>query len=57
MTVVGPDITLPVLGFTYGGSYGHVSIAFTSLETWQTLVFGENHRDRFNTVALGDPVG
>jgi len=54
LTVVGPDIALPVLGFTYGGSYGHVSIAFTSLETWQTLVYGENHRDRFNAVALRD---
>lgn len=55
LTVVGPDITLPVLGFTYGGSYGHVSIAFTSLDTWQNLVYGENHRDRFNAVALRDP--
>ena len=57
LTVVGPDITLQVLGFTYGGSYGHVSIAFTSLETWQNLVYGENHRDRFNAVALRDPGG
>jgi len=55
LTVVGPDIALPVLGFTYGGSYGHVSIAFTSLETWQHLVYGEDHRGRFNAVALRDP--
>lgn len=55
LTVVGPDVTVPVLGFTYGGSYGHVPIAFTSLETWQHLVYGENHRDRFNAVAVRDP--
>lgn len=55
LTIVGPDITLPVLGFTYGGSYGHVDMAFTSLDTWQHLVYGDNHRDRFNAIALRDP--
>lgn len=54
LTIVGPDIALPVLGFTYGGSYGHVDIAFTSLDTWQHLVFGDDHRGRFNAIALGD---
>lgn len=55
LTIVGPDVTLPVLGFTYGGSYGHVSMAFTSLDTWQQLVFGEGHRGRFNAVAIANP--
>lgn len=54
LTVVGPDVMLPVLGFTYGGSYGHVDIAFASLETWQGLVYGDDHRGRFNAVALRD---
>jgi putative ABC transport system permease protein len=55
LTVVGPDVTLPVLGFTYGGSYGHVDIAFTSLDTWQNLVYGDDHHGRFNAIALSDP--
>jgi len=52
LTVVGPDVTLPVLGFTYAGSYGHVNIAFTSLEQWQKLVYGDSARGRFSAVAL-----
>jgi putative ABC transport system permease protein len=52
LTVVGPDERLPVLGFTYGGSYGHVDIAFASLGTWQHLVYGGNARGRFSAVAL-----
>ena len=52
LTVVGPDVTLPVLGFTYTGSYGHVDIAFTSLEVWQQLVYGDNADGRFSAVAI-----
>src|SRR5690606_10612010 len=48
VTVVGPDVELKVLGFTYGGSYGHVDIAFTSLETWQQLMYGDAAGGRFN---------
>lgn len=55
VTVVGPDIALPVVGFTYTGSYGHVDIAFTSLETWQRLMYGENAKGRFSAVALRVP--
>ncbi len=57
LTVVGPDEELPVLGFTYTGSYGHVDIAFTSLEVWQDLVYGDNAAGRFSAVAIrgGDP--
>jgi len=52
LTIVGPDQTLPVLGFTYTGSYGHVDIAFTSLEEWQHLVYGDDADGRFSAVAL-----
>lgn len=52
LTVVGPDKELPVLGFTYTGSYGHVDIAFTSLEVWQDLVYGDNAAGRFSAVAI-----
>lgn len=52
LTVVGVDTKLPVLGFTYAGSYGHVDIAFSSLETWQSLVYGDNHRGRFSAIAV-----
>lgn len=54
LTIVGPDVALKVLGFTYGGSYGHVDMAFTSLDTWQHLVYGDDHRDRFNAVVVRD---
>lgn len=54
LTVVGPDVELPVLGFTYGGTYGHADIAFTSLETWQKLVYGPNSKGRFSAVAIRD---
>lgn len=51
-TVAGSDLELPVLGFTYAGSYGHVPIAFTSLATWQELHYGNDARRRFSAVAL-----
>ncbi len=52
LTIVGVDRTLPVLGFTYGGSYGHVDIAFSSLSTWQELVYGDNAKGRFSAIAI-----
>lgn len=52
LTIVGVDVKLPVLGFTYAGSYGHVDIAFSSLETWQSLVYGENARGRFSAIVV-----
>lgn len=52
LTIVGVDTKLPVLGFTYAGSYGHVDIAFSSLQTWQSLVFGDNARGRFSAIAV-----
>ena len=52
LTVVGPDVTLPILGFTYGGSYGHVDIAFSSLAVWQELVYGADAKGRFSAVAI-----
>jgi len=56
LTVVGADVRLPVLGFTYAGSYGHVDIAFTGLDTWQELLYGDNARGRYSALALrGDP--
>jgi putative ABC transport system permease protein len=52
LTVVGPETTLPILGFTYGGSYGHVDIGFVSLEVWQQLVYGSEARGRFSAIAV-----
>lgn len=52
LTIVGVDTKLPVLGFTYAGSYGHVDIAFTSLPTWQALLYGDNARGRFSAIAI-----
>lgn len=52
LTIVGVDARLPVLGFTYAGSYGHVGIAFTSLSTWQDLLYGSRANGRFSAIAL-----
>lgn len=52
LTIVGVDRTLPVLGFTYAGSYGHVAMGFTGLSTWQQLLYGDNARGRFSAIAL-----
>jgi putative ABC transport system permease protein len=51
-TIAGSDLTLPVIGFTFGGTYGHVPIAYTSLDTWQQLQYGDDDRGRFSAVAL-----
>ena len=52
LTIVGVDEVLPVLGFTYTGSYGHVDIAFSSLDTWQQLHYGDNAKGRFSAIAI-----
>ncbi len=52
LTIVGGEEVLPVLGFTFSGSYGHVDIAFSSLATWQDLHFGSNADGRFSAIAL-----
>lgn len=52
LTIVGVEKTLPVLGFTFSGSYGHVDIAFSSLETWQDLYYGPDADGRFSAIAL-----
>lgn len=52
VTIVGPDEPLRILGFTDTGSYGHVPIAFTSLATWQRLVYGDDARGRFSAIAI-----
>ena len=52
LTIAGSEVKLPVLGFTYAGSYGHVDIAITQLATWQRLFYGSNAHGRFSAVAL-----
>ncbi len=52
LTIAGSEVKLPVLGFTYAGSYGHVDIAITQLATWQRLFYGDNARGRYSAVAL-----
>ncbi len=48
----GSDVTLPVLGFTYAGSYGHVPIAFAPLDTWRQVAYGAAAGDRSSAIAL-----
>lgn len=52
LTVVGSAEPLPVIGFTFGGTYGHVPIAYTALDTWQRLVYGDDARGRFSAIAI-----
>ncbi len=51
-TLGGSDLQLPVVGFTFAGTYGHAPIAFTSLETWQRIQYGRDAAGRFSAVAL-----
>lgn len=51
-TLGGSEIELPVIGFTFAGTYGHAPIAFTSLQTWQHIQFGNNADGRFSAVVL-----
>lgn len=51
-TVPGSEAALPVVGFTFGGTYGHVPIAYTALGTWQDLQYGDDARGRFSAIAL-----
>ncbi len=53
----GSDVVLPVLGFTFAGSYGHVPIAYTSLATWQSITYGNDARGRYSAIALDLPSG
>ena len=48
----GSDVELPVLGFTFAGTYGHAPIAFTSLATWQKVQYGAGADGRFSAIAL-----
>lgn len=51
-TLGGSDVELPVVGFTFAGTYGHAPIAFTSLETWQEIQYGDSADGRFSAIAL-----
>lgn len=48
----GSGVTLPVIGFTFGGSYGHVPIAYVPLKAWQAITYGNDPRGRFSAVAV-----
>lgn len=53
--IAGTGVVLPVLGFTFSGSYGHVGMAFTSLDTWRRVAYGTRATDRFSAIALRVP--
>ncbi len=57
LTIVGIDQKLPILGFTFSGSYGHVDIAFASLATWQDLYYGADANGRFSAIAVKADAG
>lgn len=52
VTIVGVDRKLLILGFTFAGSYGHVPVAFSTLDTWQQLYYGSDANGRFSAIAL-----
>ncbi|MEI2699028.1 MAG: ABC transporter permease [Microthrixaceae bacterium] len=51
-TLGGSNLELPVVGFTFAGTFGHAPIAFTSLETWQQIQYGDSADGRFSAVAI-----
>ncbi len=51
-TIGGSDVELPVIGFTFAGTYGHAPIAYVSLGIWQRIQYGPDARGRFSAVAL-----
>ncbi len=53
----GSQRELPVLGFTEGGSYGHVPIGYVDIGEWRELTYGDPRSDRFSAVALRLPEG
>lgn len=53
----GTGESLPVIGFTFAGTYGHVPIAYTSLETWQRSLYGSDAEGRYSAIALRVPDG
>lgn len=55
LTIAGSGEVLPVVGFTYTGSYGHVPIAFTQLSTWQRVFYGDAAHGRYSAIALDIP--
>lgn len=54
-TLGGSNVELPVLGFTFAGTYGHAPIAFVSLTTWQSINYGDAADGRFSAIALSGP--
>jgi putative ABC transport system permease protein len=57
LTIAGAGESLQVVGFTFGGTYGHVPIAYTDLASWQELQYGDDARGRFSAVGIGDAAG
>jgi putative ABC transport system permease protein len=55
--VGGSGPALPVLGFTFAGSYGHVPIAYTSLPDWRAIAYGGAAGGRYSALALRVPEG
>ncbi len=51
----GAGTSLPVIGFTFGGTYGHVPIAYTDLSIWQRALYGDDAKGRFSAIALRLP--
>lgn len=53
----GTGESLPVTGFTFSGTYGHVPIAYTDLGVWQESVYGSDPGGRYSAIALRLPSG
>ncbi|MCO5315101.1 MAG: ABC transporter permease [Solirubrobacterales bacterium] len=53
----GSGTSLPVIGFTFAGTYGHAPIAYTDLDIWRQSVFGSDAEGRYSAIALQLPSG
>lgn len=52
LTIPGANASMPVVGFVPAGTYGHVPMAFTSLDEWQRIQYGDDARGRVSALAL-----
>lgn len=55
---IGADSgSLPVIGFTFGGTYGHAPIAYTDLDIRREALLGSQAEQRYSSLALRLPSG
>src|SRR5690606_27202740 len=52
LPIPGAHASMPLAGFVPAGTYGHLPMAFTSLDEWQRIQYGDDARGRVSALAL-----